>query len=789
VSNAVRVVDLDEALDAAAAPPVLAAEPPATPDSLAYVTYTSGSTGRPKGVAVPHRGVLRLVGGAGRRADFVELGPETTFLQLAPVSFDASTLEIWGPLLHGGRLAVPPPGDFTLEQLEAWIAAAGVTHLWLTAGLFHLVVDERPAALAPLTHLLAGGDVLSPRRVARLRRELPELALSNGYGPTENTTFTTTHHIATTGAATNTARGGAELPAELAASVPIGRPIAGTTVHVVDERGEPVPVGLWGELVTGGAGLARGYAGRPAATAAAFVPDPFSSEPGGRLYRTGDRARWRLDAESGGVLEFQGRRDGQVKVRGFRVEVAEIEAALLAHPRVRAAAVTAHGSEASAKTLTAYLVLAAGSGDDLAAAPAAWLEPHLAARLPAWMTPSAWVVLDALPLTANGKLDRAALPEPAAARAAAARVAPRTDLERRLAALWSELLGATGDDGGIGIHDDFFALGGHSLLALRVVSRVRRELGVELPLASLFSAGTVAAQAALVEQLRAGAAADRGALVPIRPDGEGRPFFCVHAAGGNVLAYHDLARHMRRPFFGLQVPAGEAAASAGVDSIEAMAATYLAAVRRQQPHGPYALGGWSLGALVAFEMARRLEAAGEEVELVALIDPPPAEPAERLGGDEELAALDLFARDQAGVGGADVSALLQGLDLADPDAALDTLTGRLAAQGLLPPDADAELPARLFAVFRRNLAALAAYRPGSYGGRIDVVLARDTQLAGESPTLDPGRGWLELAAGGAVHRLPGDHYSLMRPPAVAALAERLERLAAPAGERLEGVEA
>jgi len=308
---------------------------PVPPDALAYVMYTSGSTGRPKGVGVTHRNIVRLV----RESGFADLGEEQVFLQLAPVSFDASTLEIWAPLLNGGRLAVFPPRRPSLEELGEAIARRGVTTLWLTAGLFHEMVDGGLEALRPLHQLLAGGDVLSPSHVRRVLAGLPGLTLINGYGPTEGTTFTCCYRMTS--------------PEEAWSTVPIGRPIGNTRLHILDDAGRPVPMGAWGELLAGGAGISRGYPGRPDLTAERFVPDPWSALPGERLYRTGDIVRHRPD----GRIEIRGRRDEQIKLRGFRIELGEIEGALVRHPAVGAAAVTARDDGGPAgRRLVAYVV-------------------------------------------------------------------------------------------------------------------------------------------------------------------------------------------------------------------------------------------------------------------------------------------------------------------------------------------------------------------------------------------------------------------------------------------------
>ncbi|HVT15954.1 MAG TPA: non-ribosomal peptide synthase/polyketide synthase [Thermoanaerobaculia bacterium] len=469
-------------------------------DDLAYVIYTSGSTGRPKGVAVSHRAVVRLVRGTG----YAELGPDEVFLMMAPVSFDASTFELWGPLLNGGCLAILPPGELSVDGLERAIRELGVTTLWLSAGLFHLVAGERPAALAPLRQLLAGGDVLSPPHVARLRRELPGLRLVNGYGPTENTTFTACHRV------------GDPAPAG-GARVPIGRPIANGRVLVLDRDLEPAPIGVPGELFAAGAGLALGYLGRPELTAAAFVPAPFGEVPGERLYRTGDLVRRLPD----GSLDFLGRVDRQVKVRGFRVEPGEIEALLAGHPAVREAVVVAVRDGGRERRLVAYAVPRDGARPPLD--PAAVLA-DLAGRLPAFMVPAELVWLDALPLSPSGKLDRAAVSAAAAAATAAAPdgpapaeaaecTPPRDAVEAVLAGIWREVLGRER----VGVHDSFFRLGGDSILSIQVVARARRAGWVVTP-RQIFEEQTIAALARVAAPLAAAAPGGEVAgEVPLTP--------------------------------------------------------------------------------------------------------------------------------------------------------------------------------------------------------------------------------------------------------------------------------
>ncbi|HKV11086.1 MAG TPA: amino acid adenylation domain-containing protein, partial [Thermoanaerobaculia bacterium] len=471
-----------------------APESGASPESVAYVSYTSGSTGLPKGVAVPHRAVIRLVRGARGLA----LGEDEVFLQLSPLAFDASTLEIWGPLLNGGRLAVMPPGAPSLEEIGAALERHGVTTLWLTAGLFHQRIESAPERLAGLRQLLAGGDVLSVPHVRRALAALPRTRLLNGYGPTENTTFTAIAAL--------------EPDADLGASVPLGRPVANTSVYILDRALRPVPPGVWGELCAGGDGLAQGYLGRPGLTAERFVPNPVGGTPGARLYRTGDIARFRAD----GRIDFRGRADRQVKLRGFRVEPGEVEAALAALPGVREAAVAVREDLPGGRGLAAWVV--AGEGVELT--PGA-LRAELRHRLPDSLIPGRFTLLAELPLTPNGKVDRQALALQPLAGGAEESARPRTPFEELLATVWADVLGREQ----VGPDDDFFELGGHSLLATRIVSRLRSLLGVDLPLRRLFEEPTVAGLARAVQEALDTAGESAGGDVPLvrRPRGARPP--------------------------------------------------------------------------------------------------------------------------------------------------------------------------------------------------------------------------------------------------------------------------
>jgi amino acid adenylation domain-containing protein len=442
-------------------------------DDLAYVMYTSGSTGKPKGVCVTHRGIMRLV----KETDYINLTSEEVFLHLSSISFDASTFEIWGCLLKGAKLVVMPPGIPSLEYLGQAIVQYQITTLWLTAGLFHLMVDEQLEVFSHVRQLLAGGDVLSVSHVRRFIERHRNCRLVNGYGPTENTTFTCCHVV--------------KEPERLEHSVPIGRPIANTRVYVLDSFLQPVPVGVAGELHAGGDGLARGYLNRPELTEEKFIPDPFSKKPGARLYKTGDIVRYLPD----GNLEFLGRIDHQVKIRGYRIEPGEIEAVLIQFPSVRETVVVAEEDKQKNKRLVAYVALHRGSTISIKE-----LRNFLKEKLPDYMVPTSFVLMDSLPLTPNGKIDRKALPEPDIERPdfEKAFVGPRTPFEELLVGIWCEVLGLKE----VGIHDNFFELGGHSLLATQIISRLRNAFQVQLPLRSLFEYPTIAGLAIQIIQSR-----------------------------------------------------------------------------------------------------------------------------------------------------------------------------------------------------------------------------------------------------------------------------------------------
>jgi amino acid adenylation domain-containing protein len=574
-------------------------DPSVSPDSIAYILYTSGSTGRPKGVVQNHRNVLHHIG---VYTNNLHIAPDDRLALLASFSFDAAVMDVFGALLNGATLCLFDVRSRGFDALATWLSAQRITIYHSTPTLYRsLLLDLPEAHTFPEVRLVVlGGEEVVPKDVDLYRQHFSaNCLLVNGLGPTESTVSFQHFMDRRTALAGRT--------------VPVGFPVQDTDLVLLDPEGRPTT--LQGEIGIRSAHVAIGYWCRPELTAAAFLPDPDGGAR--RIYRTGDLGRLKPD----GTLEFVGRRDDQVKVRGFRIEPAEVEAVLDAHPQVRRSVVVAREGEDGDRLLAAYIVPANDHVPALGA-----IRAHARERLPGYMVPSVFVVLPAFPLTPSGKVDRRALPPPdrTAPGAASAAVGPRTPVETTLAAIWSEALGLES----VGIEDSFFDLGGHSLLAVRLFSKIEKVFGVTLPLASLFQAPTIARQAELLEQREQNT--PWRALVPIQPAGSHPPLFAIPGLGGIVVAFNDLARLLGpdQPFYALQ-PRGLDGKLPPFVSIEEMAEHYLTEVRALQPSGPYFLMGVCMGGVVAFEMAQRLRAMGEKVAFLALLDVRPPHPAGR----------------------------------------------------------------------------------------------------------------------------------------------------------------
>ncbi|MEV0370842.1 non-ribosomal peptide synthase/polyketide synthase [Streptomyces sp. NPDC050636] len=650
------------------------------PDQLAYVIYTSGSTGTPKGVAVSHRNVVELAADHWWRMDRTH-----RVLFHSPHAWDVSTLEWWVPLLNHGEVVIAPPGKVDLEAIATLVVEEEITGLWASGGLFRLLAETHPECFAGLAEVRTGGDVVPAYAVRKALAAVTDTVVTAGYGPTETTVFSTRHSM---------------LPGdEVPESVPIGAPLDATRAYVLSPGLEPVPVGVVGELYLAGSGVARGYENNPGMTAERFVADPYG-EPGTRMYRTGDLVNWRAD----GLMEFVGRVDEQVKLRGFRVELREVEVALSAYPGIGQAVALVREDRPGDKRLVGYVVPDAGA-PDLSA-----LKAHLTEQLPEFMVPSALVVLDALPLTAHTKLDRKALPAPEQQAERVSR--PRSPQEEVLCALFAEALGVPE----VGIDDEFFLLGGNSLLAASLVSRIRTVLGSELSVQALFTAPSVRG---LSQRLEAGTGPDEQngleVLLPLRSRGTEPTLFCFHAGGGLSWRYAGLLRHVpaSHPVYGLQA---RAFSTPGYlpGSIEEIAEHFADRMRTVQPSGPYHLLGWSFGGLVAHAVATRLQADGDEVGLLTILDSFPVEspgPVPAGPGSEDL-----------------MNALLEAANLGTDDSRSEPLTQDAVAEALRSQDNPltdllADNLATVVGTFRGNLALRYAFTPKVFRGDAVVVTA------------------------------------------------------------------
>jgi amino acid adenylation domain-containing protein len=759
LSAGLAVVAVDSAWDRIGEESAEAVESGVAAENLAYVIYTSGSTGRPKGVAMHHRGVCNYIHwgirfyGADRGEGapvFSSMAVDLTVTNLLP--------------LFAGRTVRLLPEESPVEALaEAIRGRPGFGLIKITPvhlGLLNTLLSPGDLAGAART-LVIGADFLSAEPTVPWQEHAPGVRLINEYGPTE-TVVGCSAYLLPTGR-------------HHAGPVPVGRPIQNLTFYVLDAHLEPVPVGLPGELYIGGAGVARGYLGRPGLSAEKFVPDPFAGA-GARMYRTGDRARWQAD----GNLMILGRTDNQVKVRGYRVELGEIEAVLRRRPEVRECIVTVREDRPGDRRLVAYVV---AEGADAAA-----LREHLRRALPEYMVPGAFVVMAALPQTSTGKIDRRTLPAPDYGAAGAAFDEPASFVEARLIQVWEELLGVEG----IGPSQNFFELGGNSFIALRLMATVNRRLRCDLPLATLFAGGTVRHMAEAIEAQGRAAPAALSPVVPLQPGGSLPPLFCVHPADRDVVGYVNLVRHLGpgQPVYGLRDLGDDLARP-----VATIAAEHVAAIRSVQPEGPYHLLGWSFGGFVAFEMALQLQRQGQPVAFLGMLDTLSPElvhawPWTRdldfiVGAASDVAALARrpFALDRAA---------LEGLD---PDEQVRRVVEALHAQGAAPADFDAATLSEGYRTLRDRVRSRAGYVGAPFGGTLTLFrasLVKDRWIEFFAPYTDEEKrtlGWCRHTPEVEVRPVPGAHVTLGSEPHVRVLARELTEALADARARTAAVEA
>jgi amino acid adenylation domain-containing protein len=722
-------------------PPVLENNP----DQLAYVIYTSGSTGQPKGVQISHRALVNFLT---TMRELPGLGPADVLVAVTTLSFDIAGLELYLPLITGARVVIATSETASDPRaLADLLENSAATVMQATPTTWRMLIDSGWSGRVEMK-ALCGGEAL-PLALADSLVGIG-LELWNMYGPTETTIWSTCAPIRTRGE-----------------PLTIGRPIANTTIYILDRYLRPVPVGVAGELWIGGDGLARGYRGRPDLTAERFIPNPFGAADGARIYRTGDLARYRDD----GTLDFLGRIDHQVKVRGYRIELGEIENVLTRHPKVQEAIVVARSDSDDAAELAAYVIAREGG------APAHELREFLGSTLPAYMVPLTVTSLDSFPLTPNGKVDRKALPEPTRERSTVHElVRPRTPLERQLAAIWERELGIHP----VGVTDNFFDLGVTSIVAATLFASIEHEIGNSLPLGAIFRAPTIESLGGLLET--GGDGSRWTSLIPIQPHGSQPPIFCIHGGAGTILHLEALSRRLGsdQPFYGLQSK-GLYGGAAPLRTVEEMASHYLSEMREVHPDGPWRLGGYCFGAIVAFEVAQRLVSAGEQVQLVAIFNGPSPAWIKRFGWyggqpswreKHSIPPRPTEAQRRRHKRRRRLDSLLSLLRRA-PRAlhqprrivsGLEWYTRSLRTRVLLTLGRPVPEQHREQFFFELHSAAERAYDPSPYSGELLV-------FRGEGLYDDPTLGWEGLAAGGIrAYTVPGEHDSnrkAMHEPAVA----------------------
>ncbi|RKZ80316.1 MAG: non-ribosomal peptide synthetase, partial [Candidatus Parabeggiatoa sp. nov. 1] len=727
------------------------------PANLAYVIYTSGSTGQPKGVMIEHHNVLAMLQG------FEHLAPSGQSLigtSVCPFSFDVSVWEFFSNLCFGGTLHILRPEHFgNPEHFSSYLVKNLVTCTYIPPALLSDLATqlEKQSGHIALNRILVGVEPIEQGVLQRFRHLSENMCIVNGYGPTETTicaTFFSFKNVI-----------------DFKQRTPIGTPVLGYEVYLTDFNLQPVPIGVPGELHISGAGVARGYLNRPDLTTEKFIKNPFSDNPKSRLYKTGDLARYLPD----GNIEYLGRIDNQVKIRGFRIELGEIEALLTQHPLVTENAVIVHEASQTDKRLVAYIVPHQGQVIENTA-----LRRFLTERLPDYMVPSAFVTKENLPLTPNGKIDRRALSQLSVSNYQLSEktfVAPRTPDEELLAGIWASVLGIER----VGVHDNFFDLGGHSLLAVSLLAQIEQQFGKHLPLSALFQGATIAELARLLNP-STNSIDPWAPLVAIQANGSKRPFFCLPGAGGNVIYYHQLARHLGQgqPFYGLQA-VGLDGETAPDTRVEDMAARYIQEIQTVQSQGPYLLGGHSFGGWIALEMSKQLQLKGEKVARLAIFDTtvPFNQP---LGIDWDEAQ---WITDVAHIVGRLLGIKLEvsyaELQQLETQAQFNYLHEILEQNGW--PISIKQLRA-LVKIFKANCQT--NYMPQDIPAiPISLFKANETPLVSQTGAQmetfsqqlkqESSWGWGQYADGSVdIHVVPGDHHTMMNQPNVQVLAEKLK---------------
>ena len=700
--------------------------------NLAYVIYTSGSTGLPKGVAIDHRGAVNTIVDINQRFG---VGNQDCVLAISALNFDLSVYDLFGMLAAGGTIVIPPQ-DALIDPAYWYelIVKFGVT-IWNTVPalmqMFTEYLSAQPAITPlPLRLALLSGDWLPLSLPAQIQNYCGDIQIISLGGATEASIWSICYPIETVNPNWK--------------SIPYGKPLTNQYFQILNELMLPTPVWVPGQLYIGGIGLANGYWGDDEKTNASFITHPVTGE---RLYKTGDLGRYLPD----GNIEFLGRDDFQVKINGYRIELGEIEATLKQHPTIKEAIVIAVGESQNKQQLVAYIV-----GEDPSLSSTEF-QLYLQEKLPKYMIPNTFMQLDILPLTPNGKVDRQALPK---ANLELTKqelfISSRDTIELQLTQIWSDILNVTP----VGVTNNFFELGGNSILAVRLINQIQKQFQKHLPLATLFQSPTISE---LAELLRSSAdSIPWSTLVPIQLSGDGLPLFCIHPLGGNVLCYQDLARHLnsKRPIYGLQA-LGLNPLYEPHTQIEQMATHYIQELQTVQPHGPYFICGLSMGSLIALEMAQQISSQGEQIALLALLDPFTPSMMTSFISEEDLTLLAL------GFLG-DINFNLEQLSQLQPDERLIYVVEEAKKNNLVPTDFDLAQVRHLLHISKLNYQAQKNYQPQYYSGKIILFKASETDADFETA-------WNELAPDIEMHVVPGNHYNMLQKPHVQTLAQQLQK--------------